>query len=65
MTTTPPPAGCDRPTLILIIPQAALDTMPAATMAGIRGCEAQYHAGRYYVTVPAEVYAAWPKEPNP
>lgn len=60
MTTTPLPA--DKPALILIIPQHALEAMPAATMAGIQGCEAQYHAGNYYVTVPADVYGKWSRQ---
>lgn len=61
MTTPTQPAA---PPLILIIPQAALETMPAATLAGIQDCEKQYRAGKYYFTVPPAVYAAW-REPQP
>ena len=27
----------------------------------IRGCEAQYHRGTWYVTVPPETYRRWPQ----
>lgn len=53
MTTTP------APPLILIIKESVIERMPAANAAGIRGCEAQYHAGAYYITVPADVYSQW------
>ena len=58
--TTPTPQPALVP-LILVIPQSALDKMPAATVAGIRGCEAQYHRGTWYVTVPPETYRQWPR----
>ena len=58
-TTTPQPAQLVP--LILIIPTSALETIPAATMAGIKGCEAQYHRGTWYVTVPPETYRSWPQ----
>lgn len=63
MTNQPLPAV--QPPLILIIPQSALEKMPAAAVAGITsGCESVYKSGTYYVTVPAEVYSQWPrKEP--
>lgn len=45
--------------LVLIIPQAAVESLPAAIAEGIRGCEAQYSRGNYYITVPAARQAAW------
>ena len=41
MTTQPSPTAA-APALILIIPQHALETMPAEISVGIRGCEAAY-----------------------
>lgn len=61
MTPVQTPSA-DKPALILVIPQAALETIPASKLAGIRGCEAAYHRGKYYIAVPADVYRQWPKE---
>jgi hypothetical protein len=60
--TQPRPAA---PPLILIIPQSTLETMPTHLAVGIRGCEAQYHAGTWFVTVTSDVYGQWPKERQP
>lgn len=59
MTQPTLPRGSDDPTLILCIPQSRLETLPSALAEGIRGLEAAYHGGTYYVTVPASVYAGW------
>lgn len=56
---TLPPSGSCAPDLILVIPDSRLATLPAATVAGIRGLEAAYHGGVYYVTVPPSVYRGW------
>lgn len=60
MSTQPSPTAA-QPLLILIIPQDALETMPTAIAVGIRGCEAAYAGGKYFVTIPSEVYNQWPK----
>lgn len=49
------------PTLILIIPEARLATLPAAIYGSIQSCFGLYKGGRYYVSVPQSIYAAWPK----
>lgn len=59
----PRPVESRDPLLILIIPQSALETIPADLSAGMRGCEAVYQRGIYYVTVPAEVYCQWANAP--
>lgn len=61
-TRAPSPAA---PPMILIIPQAAIESMPAVMAAGIRDCEKQYCAGTYYITVPPSVYAAWQEKEPP
>lgn len=48
------------PPLILIIAEAALETLPARLREQIRGCEAQYHRGKWFVTVPAPIWNTWP-----
>lgn len=50
-----------RPPLILIIPDTRLAQEPALA-ASINGCEAAYHRGRWYVTVPAEMWVRMPQE---
>lgn len=51
----------DAPPLLLIIPEHRLEGMAADKSAAIVGCEAAYHSGVYYVTVPCDVYSRWPR----
>jgi hypothetical protein len=49
------------PALILIIPDTRLAQEPALA-ASVNGCEAAYHAGVWYVTMPAEMWVKLPQE---
>lgn len=60
MTATPPTTDAAQPPLLLIIPESRLEDLPAIVYAGIQGCAAAYHAGKYYIEVPHALYAAWP-----
>jgi len=57
-----PPTTTDAapPALILIVPECRLEDLSAIVYAGIQTCAAAYHAGRYFIEVPHELYAAWP-----
>lgn len=54
----PPPAA---PPMILIIPAARVDALPAPVTAIINQCESAYSRGRWFVTVPADLYLTWPQ----
>lgn len=56
MNQTQPNHPNPRPPLILIIPDARLAELPMALASALTGCEAAYHAGRWYVTLPAELW---------
>ena len=55
-----PPTTTDAPPMLVIIPDARLEDLPAIVYAGIQVCAAAYHAGTWYVEVPSELYATWP-----
>ena len=48
------------PPMILVVPDTKVDALPAAVRADLNRCESAYSRGTWFVTVPAEVYRAWP-----
>lgn len=59
---TEPPTLPSAPPLILIIPAARVDTLPEPVAAIVRRCESAYSRGKWFVTVPAELWCQWPQE---
>ena len=47
--------------MILIIPAGRVDALPEPVTAIVRQCESAYSGGRWFVTVPADLYMAWPQ----
>lgn len=59
------PADADREIeMIVVVPESRLDMLAADVAASIRRCEAQYHGGNYYVSVPAGEYSRWAQQPG-
>lgn len=48
------------PTMIAIVHESKLETLPAQVYADLQRCESYYHRGNYYITVPTRLYRQWP-----
>ena len=57
---SPTTTGAAQPPMLLIVPESRLEDLPAIVYAGIQACAAAYHAGKYFIEVPASLYAQWP-----